>query len=390
MHTSSWARQVLCLFLSCVIAPVALPAQTLTTLHNFDGSDGSQAFGSLIQASNGNFYGTTYSGGENRDGTVFEMTPAGTLVTLHSFDVTDGSFPEAGLVAGANGDLYGTTYAGGSNLNGTMFEITLGGKLTKLHSFGRYKDGAEPFGALVLGRDGNFYGTTSLGGPYGGGTVFKITPEGTVTTLHGFCAQIANNFCVDGNGPQGGLVQGANGNFYGTTYAGGVNDAGAIFEVTPDGAFTNLHSFIGMGDDPDGHQPYAGLVLASNGNFYGTTIKGGKYLDGTIFEMTPGGTLTTLHDFGGADGANPWAGLVQATNGNLYGVTLSGGIYGEGTIFEITLTGVFTKRHSFDALNGDGANPFAGLVQGKDGNLYGTTTGRGAYGFGTAFKFSLE
>jgi uncharacterized repeat protein (TIGR03803 family) len=97
-----------------------------------------------------------------------------------------------------------------------------------------------------------------------------------------------------------------------------------------------------------------------------------------------------LHDFDGADGANPWAGLVQATNGNLYGVTLSGGIYGEGTIFEITLTGVFTKRHSFDALNGDGANPFAGLVQGKDGNLYGTTTGRGAYGFGTAFKFSLE
>jgi uncharacterized repeat protein (TIGR03803 family) len=317
------------------------------------------------------------------------MTPGGTLFRLHSFDGTDGSMPWAGLVQGANGDLYGTTIDGGSNQNGTMFEITPAGEFTKLHSFGRYKDGAEPFGTLAQGKDGNFYGTTSQGGAHGGGSIFKVTPEGTVTNLYGFCADIAD-FCVDGNGPQGGLVQGANGNFYGTTYAGGVHDAGAIFEITPGGKLTTLHSFAGMGDDRDGRQPFGGMVQASNGNFYGTTIAGGAYNLGTVFEMTPGGTLTTLHNFDGADGASPWAGLIQATNGHLYGVTFSGGLQDEGTIFEITLGGTLNKLHSFDPQHGDGANPLATLVQGKDGDLYGTTTGSGLYGAGTVFKYSLE
>ena len=390
MHNSRWIRQASYLFLSCAIAPVALHAQTFTTLFNFDGSDGRQAYGGLVQASNGNFYGTTYSGGASNQGTVFEMTPGGTLTTLHNFDGAEGASPWGGLVQGANGYLYGTTIAGGSNTNGTIFEITLGGEFTKLRAVARYKEGAEPFGSLVKGKDGNFYGTTSQGGPHGGGAVFKITPDGSVTTLYGFCAQIANNFCVDGNDPNGGLVQGANGNFYGTTYAGGVNDAGAIFEITPSGKLTTLHSFIGMGDDPDGNQPFAGLVKASNGNFYGTTVGGGAYNQGTVFEMTPGGALTTLHSFDGADGASPWAGLIPASNRNLYGVTFSGGTHGEGTIFEMTLNGVLTKRHSFDANNGDGAGPLAGLVQGKDGSLYGTTTARGGFGEGTVFKFSLE
>ena len=389
MHNSSWARQASCLFLSCVIAPVAVPAQTLTTLHNFDGSDGSQAFNGLVQSRNGDFYGTTYSGGAHLDGTIFEMTPGGTLVTLHSFDGADGAMPWGGLVQGANGDLYATTIVGGAYHTGTIFKITPGGTFNKLHSVARFKDGAEPFGTLAKGKDGNFYGTTSQGGPHGGGTIFRITPGGALTTLYGFCAQIANNFCVDGNVPQGGLVQGANGNFYGTTYAGGLHDAGAIFAITPGGKLTTLHSFAGMGDDRDGRQPFAGLVQASNGNFYGTTIAGGAYNQGTIFEMTPDGALTTLHNFDGADGASPWAGLIQATNRNLYGVTLFGGTHGEGTIFEITLGGKLTKLHSFNALDGDGADPLAGLVQGKDGDLYGTTTERGLFGEGTVFKFSL-
>ncbi len=305
MHNSRWIRQASCVLLSCAMVPVVLPAQTFTTLFNFDGSDGSQAYGSLVQASNGNFYGTTYSGGASNQGTVFEMTPSGALTTLHNFDGVEGASPWGGLVQGANGYLYGTTIAGGSNTNGTIFEITLGGEFTKLRAVARYKEGAEPFGPLVKGKDGNFYGTTSQGGPHGGGAIFKMAPDGSVTTLYGFCAVIANNFCVDGNAPYGTLVQGANGNFYGTTYAGGAHDAGAIFEITPGGKFTALHSFAGMGDDRDGRQPYSGLVQASNGKFYGTTIAGGAYNQGTVFEMTPSGALTNLHNFDGADGASP-------------------------------------------------------------------------------------
>jgi uncharacterized repeat protein (TIGR03803 family) len=388
MHDSSWARQAPYLFLSCAIAPAALPAQTFTTLHNFDGADGYLAFGALTQAKNGNFYGTTHTNGAHTYGTVFEMTPEGTLVTLHSFDQTDGSSPKAGLVLGPEGNFYGATTLGGSNVSGTIFEITPGGKLTTLHSFARHKDGAEPVAPLVLGKDGNYYGTTSQGGPHDGGTVFKITPGGALTTFYAFCAQISNNICVDGNTPTGALVQGVNGSFYGTTNLGGMHDAGAIFEITPAGKLTTLYSFASEGENSNGSQPYAGLVLASNGNFYGTTEGGGAYNRGTVFEMTPGGDLTTLHSFDGTDGAYPMAGLIQATNRNLYGVTPSGGDYGEGTIFEITLSGALTALHSFDSH--DGTNPWADLVQGKDGDLYGTTLGHGRFGDGTIFKFSLD
>jgi uncharacterized repeat protein (TIGR03803 family) len=390
MHNSSWARQASYLLLSCAMAPVVLLSQTLTTLHSFDGSDGAQVFASLIQAKNGNFYGTTHIGGAHVRGTVFEITPEGALSTLHSFDDADGSSPEAALVLGSDGDFYGTTSLGGTHLNGTMFKITPGGNLTTLHSFSRNKDGAQLVAPLIKGKDGDFYGTTSQGGPHDGGTVFKITPSGALTTLYAFCAQQSSDVCLDGEYPLGGLVQGANGSFYGTTESGGVNDAGAIFEITTGGKLTVLHSFAGTGADTDGRQPSAGLVLASNGNFYGTTPAGGANNIGTVFEMTPGGVLTTLHNFDGADGASPTGNLIEGANRNLYGVTTIGGANGTGTIFEVTLNGKLTSLYSFNSHHGQGDEPLAGLIQGINGDLYGTTTVHGQFSDGTVFQFSLD
>jgi uncharacterized repeat protein (TIGR03803 family) len=268
--------------------------------------------------------------------------------------------------------------------------MTLGGDLTTLHNFTKDKDGAQLTAPLFKGKDGNFYGTASLGGPHDGGTVFKVTPGGALTTIYGFCAQKSGNICVDGDAPLGGLVQGANGNFYGTTSYGGVNDAGSIFEITTGGELTTLHSFASEAGDADGDGPSAGLVLANNGNFYGTAGGGGAHNQGTVFEMTPAGTLTTLHSFDGTDGAGPVSGLIQAANRNLYGVTPYGGAYSDGTIFEITLSGVLTDLHDFDSHHGEGSVPWPALVQGMDGALYGTTLAHGTSGDGTVFKFSLD
>jgi len=247
--------------------------------------------------------------------------------------------------------------------------------------------GANPrLMSLVQGADGNFYGTTcDLGcvGEVGNGfgTVFKVTPTGTLTTLYSFCAQPK---CTDGAFPIAGLVLGTDGNFYGTTAYGGVNDDGTVFKVTSGGTLTTLHSFD-LTDD--GAYPYAGLVQATNGNFYGTTSYGGANAYGTVFEITPGGTLTTLHSFDDTDGAYPEATLVQATNGNFYGTTEYGGTGGFGTVFSITSGGTLTTLHSFDSTDGD--DPYGGLVQATDGTFYGTTDAGGANAGGTIFSLAV-
>jgi uncharacterized protein (TIGR03437 family) len=337
-------------------------AQTLTTLVSFNGTDGVEPdYGSLVQGTDGNFYGTTYSGGANNTGTVFKVTPGGTLTTLYSFTGgTDGEYPYAGLVQASDGNFYGTTYGGGC-CDGTVFKITPGGTLTTLYGFTGGADGGSPSGALVQATDGNFYGTTRSGGANGGGTVFKVTPGGTLTTLYSFGAA-----GTDGAQPYAGVIQGTDGNFYGTTYTGHT-----VFKITPGGMLTTLHTFSG----PDGGDPLDALVQASDGNFYGTTSSGGSESVGTIFKITPGGTLTTLHDFtdGATDGARPYAGLIQGTDGNFYGTTEGGGTSGDGTIFKITPSGVLTILHNFNGT--DGFRPYAGLIEGTDGNLYGTTEG---------------
>ncbi|MFZ0953174.1 MAG: choice-of-anchor tandem repeat GloVer-containing protein, partial [Candidatus Sulfotelmatobacter sp.] len=344
---SSLVKTACIVFVFCVAAAIASPAQTLTTLFSFDrGSsiNGYSPVGSLVQGVDGNFYGTTAFGGDsgcteyyetyNGCGTVFKITPGGTLTTLHSFDGSDGAFPlSGGLVQASDGNFYGTTTS-------TVFKITAGGAFATLHIFDG-TDGAYPEAGLVQGTDGNFYGTTSAGGlsgcgiqaEDGCGTIFKITAEGAFATLHIFDE-------TDGYGSLSGLVQGPNGNFYGTAYYGGVNcdplGCGTVFKIAPGGTLRTLHTF----NDTVGTDPYAGLVGATDGNLYGTTTYGGANANGTIFKITPSGTLTTLHSFDGTDGTEvgslaPVA-LIQATDGNFYGVIGGGGAYGDGTVYRLS------------------------------------------------------
>ena len=238
----------------------------------------------------------------------------------------------------------------------------------------------------MQGSDGNFYGTTIAGGAQGNGTVFKITPTGTLTTLYNFCYESS---CPQY--PQAALVQGSDGNFYGTTPVGGTTYNGTVYEITPSGALTTLYNFCSQTNCTDGSKPYAGLVQATDGDFYGTTIAGGAQGNGTIFKITPSGTLTTLYSFcsqSGCDYGLAEAGLIQATDGNFYGTT----DLGAGTVFTITPSGTFTTLYSFcsDPNCADGTSPLAALVQATNGNFYGTTSEGGASdncpgGCGTVF-----
>ncbi len=371
--------------------------QAFTTLASFNGTGGANPYAGLVQATNGDLYGTTEAGGANGYGTVFKITPSGTLTTLYSFcsqsGCPDGSYPEGGLVQATNRDLYGTTYSGGANGGGTIFKITPSGTLTTLYSFcskSACTDGQYTYAGLVQAANGDLYGTTAEGGancfPYAClGTVFKITTGGTLTTLYSFCSQSG---CADGYEPFAGLVQAANGDLYGTTYFGGASGAGTVFKITPSGTLTTLYSFS------DG-QTYAGLVQAADGDLYGTTYSGGANGGGTIFKITPSGTLTTLYSFcsqsGCTDGEHSRAGLVQATDGDLYGTTVNGGANGDGTIFKITPSGTLTTLYSFCSQSGctDGEIPLAGLVQATDGDLYGTTEVGGLVYGGAVFSLSV-
>ena len=374
------------------MAVIAAPAQTFTTLIDFNGSNGALPQASLIQGTDGNFYGTAAQGGANGSGTVFQLTPAGVLTTLYSFcslsSCTDGNAPEAALVQGTDGNFYGTTQIGGANNYGTIFKITSTGTLTTLHSF-RYADGAYPQATLIQAPSGTFYGTARQGGLVGGnGSVFKITPAGVFTALHSFSG-------TDGAYPSAGLVRAADGNLYGTTEIGGSGtycgvgtECGTVFKITPTGTLTTLHNFNGT----DGTNPVAGLIETSGG-FYGTTYEGGNlscdspYGCGTVFKITPSGALTTLHRFHSTDGSWPASSLIYGSDGNFYGTTQFGGADGYGTVFKITPAAVLATLHSFD--NTDGANPIGGLLQASDGTLYGTTLAGGTSNDGTIFSLSL-
>jgi uncharacterized repeat protein (TIGR03803 family) len=231
---------------------------------------------------------------------------------------------------------------------------------------------------LIQGTDGNFYGTTYEGGTGNGGTVFKITPAGVETVLHSFAG-------ADGIFPQAGLIQGADGNFYGTTAEGGPSGYGAVFKITPAGAETVLYFFT---SGTDGRYPYAGLIQGTDGNFYGTTYEGGTSDDGTVFKITPAGAETVLYSFAaGTDGQYVDAGLIQGADGNFYGTTFQGGTNSDGTVFKITTAGVETVLWSFGS-GTDGEHPEAGLIQGADGNFYGTTINGGQHGSGTVFEIT--
>jgi len=421
LNLLNWGKRTYAVFVLCAMTVIALSAQTFTTLYSFDDTDGQYPY-RLVQATNGDLYGTASSGGVNNGGTVFKITPGGTLTTLYNFcaqsGCTDGAYPYAGLLQAPNGDFYGTTQGGGAYCTsgagcGTIFKMTPGGTLTTLYSFctqGSYPncpDGSLP-SALIQTSNGDFYGATANGGANpgllgsGGGTVFKMTPSGTLTTLYSFSAQSG---CADGSTPVA-LLQAPGGNFYGATGVGGAGfpGSGTIFKITPTGTLTTLHTFCSQpAGSPctDGTGPQ-GLILATDGDFYGTTNHGDyPNYGGTVFKMTPAGLLTTLYSFcaqsGCTDGEAPAAGLVHASDGNFYGTTDSGGtnsIYG-GTIFKITPDGTLTTLYSFCAQSGcaDGQDPSAPLVQDTNGLLYGTAVNGGSDacsgGCGTVFSLSL-
>jgi uncharacterized repeat protein (TIGR03803 family) len=370
-----------------VMAAVASSVKTFTILFDFDGSHGSRPNASLVQGADGGLYGTTEKGGANDFGTVFEIKTGGTLTTLHSFcthkNCADGAYPVTALIQATDGSFYGTTQDGGANNGGTVFKMAETGALATLHSFcsqTNCNDGSDPSG-LVLGADGSFYGTTFFGGTSGMGTVFEITSAGAFSTLYDFCSQ--GDSCPDGSSPGAPLVQAVDGNFYGTTEAGGTNNDGTLFKISPAGKLTTLHNF----DLTDGTGSTSGLIQATDGNFYGTSEVGGTNAAGTVFKMTPGGTLTTLYNFcvqgyPCLDGAAPLGGLVEATDGNLYGTTVNGGVDNVGTVFTISATGKLIMR-SFRA---DGGNyPYAALLQASNGSFYGTTFGGGTNNDGIVY-----
>jgi uncharacterized repeat protein (TIGR03803 family) len=380
---------------------------TLTVLHSFEGTDGEGPWDGLAFGTDGDLYGTTTAGGTGYvassnavtgNGTIFKVSPAGAWTNLHLFSDADGQYSTAGLVLAADGNFYGTTEKGGANGVGTVFKVTPGGALTTIYSFCAEvdcTDGQNPKGGLIQGSDGNLYGTTAFAGnpDASGGTAFRITPAGVLTTIYSFCS-VGGGDCTDGANPQSGLVQGGDGNFYGTTYYGGANNnTGTIFQLTPGGVLNTLYSFGGAADSAF---PVGGLIRGSDGNWWGTTSGGtisspeGK---GAIFKITPGGVFTTVYSFSSntAGGAYPRAGLLLGSDGNYYGTAMLDGKNGNGgTIFQITPDGTYTTLYSFCSVSAcaDGAAPLGSLVEDSAGNLYGTTSGGGANRYGTVFKLS--
>jgi len=393
---SGW-KNVCAVFLLCAATAIASSAQTFNTLVDFDNTNGAHPFAvTLIQGTDGNLYGTTFGGGVQNEGTVFKITDKGALTILYSFcaqtNCTDGKSPGVGLLQTTNGNFYGTAAKGGAHGAGTIFKITPKSVLTTLYDFCPQTgcvDGSIPE-ALLQATDGNFYGLTRGGGTGNQGTVFKITAGGALTTLYSFCH--GGGGCLDGKTPNPGLIQATDGAFYGTTFHGGSGKTGTVFKITSDGAFTNLYTFCSKSSCTDGEWPFNGLIQAANGNFYGTTETGGAKGRGTVFEITPAGTLTTQYSFCAqskcSDGAFPVSALVEATDGNFYGTTSYGGANQRGTIFELTSGNTLVTLHNFNGTDGE---LFLGaLLQATNGTFFGTSREGGTTNNdGTIFSISV-
>lgn len=393
--------------IGCSSKAVTYPPAMQSVTH---GGDGAVPSGPLVQAADGFFYGTTASGGRFNQGTVYRLGSDGTESVLYSFSggMSDGADPGDGMILGSDGNLYGTTRSGGVggcggqepsgfvvpvSACGTVFVLTLAGNEQVLHFFQGGDDGGVPMTHLVQSSSGSLYGTTAAGGSYLSGTVFQIASTGQESVLYDFGAAGP----ADAVAPAAGLILAADGNLYGTTALGGSSNKGTVFSATLAGTETVLASLPG---GAGGETPTQALVQASNGNFYGTSSTGGLTEArcpsgcGTVFQITPAGAFTVLYEFGGNadDGVLPSSALIQASDGNLYGTTQAGGSgpcsAGCGTVFQITPGGVETVLYSFRGAD-DGAAPQAALIQGSDGALYGTTSAGGEFDQGTAFSITL-
>jgi uncharacterized repeat protein (TIGR03803 family) len=365
---------------SATTSAARTPGATYTVLHKFlgGGADGSGSGANVTLDDAGNIYGTTDFGGSHSDGVVFRLAPDGTQTLLHTFSGSDGANPDGGVVLMPNGDLYGTAGGGGANGNGVLFRLRSNGKYKVLHDFGA-DDGTLLRGSLLRDKLGNFYGTALFGGVNGDGTVYKYGFDGTFTVLHAFNGD-------DGQYPEHGVVADKAGNLYGVTAFGGTSDEGTVYKIASDGTFSTLYNFTG---GTDGGFLYGGLDIDSDGNLYGSTGDGGTGSSGTVFKLTPGGTLTTLYNFtGGTDGNSP-EGDMRLVGKNLYSTTDEGGDPGCqcGVIYEITSKGKEKVLHAFTGSDGGGYS--AGLVA-SHGIFYGTTQSGGTLQDGVVFSVTKK
>jgi len=353
------------------------PSGNFTLLHSFDPATEGGSPEGLVLGSDHNFYGVTQTGnGSLANGTVFRFTRTGVLQTLHVLDgAGDGAGPASTLIQARDGNYYGTAeYKAGSADAGCVFRISAGGTYVTIHSF-TGSDGINPVGALLIGADGALYGTTMTGGVNGCGVLYKISLTGTFNLVHSFTA-------VEGAMPSASLIIGADGNFYGTSYSGGPYEFGAIFRSTLAGAVTTINGFTG----PDGYAPSGGLLRLADGSLYGTTSGGGLNNVGSIYKLATDGTVTTLHSLSRAEGAGLGAPLTPGADGDLYGLTTLGGTFNQGTAFKLDTNGTLTLLHSFDSTK-EGDFPGGGLLLASDGNFYGVTPNAAPLG-GSVYKMT--
>ncbi len=406
-HRSLMALTITLILLVSVGAPA--PAQTFRVLYSFTGQpDGWSPFSGLVRDSTGSLYGTTPVGGsgpctvngeEVGCGTVFKVDATGQETVLYSFEGSpDGRYSAAGLIRDAAGNLFGTTLYGGDYDDGTVYEVDAAGMEKVLYSFNGSPDGENPEAGLVLDQSGNLYGTTSLGGADGQGTVFKVDTAGQETVLYSFKGT------TDGRSPYAGVARDKAGNLYGTTLLGGVHSYGTVYKLDANGKETVLHSFKGM---PEGSHPVGGVILDGKGTLYGTTQNGGTSACGgnggcgTVFKLDKTGKETVLHSFNGNDGESPsGAFLVLDAEDNLYGTTTGGGPsgcvggFGCGVVFKLNSKGKETVLYKFNGKH-DGSYPDSALVRdAKNGCLYGTASAGGdlscdgGFGCGVVFKIT--
>ena len=347
----------------------------------------------------GGLYGTTVGGGNYNNGQIFSLGYGGVGADLYAFPLTGGAgtYGPNCLILGKDGNFYGTSDSGGTSFQGnldggTVFQLTPAGVLTTLYAFGDLTDGVHPNG-VIQGSDSNFYGTTANSDVNSSGILFQVTPQKTEKVIHYFSQAGAPP--GDGAYPIGQLVEVPQQTatvYYGVTSQGGANGTGIVFAINGSGSETILHSFAAVGSLTDGVYPVGGLMHATNGNFYGMTSNGGANNGGAIYQITPAGQESLIYSFpivpGGSAGPSPTGALVQATDGNLYGITRFGGSLNYGQVFKLTPSGVFSVVHSFSAGTTDGAEP-SSLVQASDGNLYGTTLFGGTNNTGAVFKVQL-
>lgn len=379
------------LLLICVSRPAQ--SQTYNVIYNFTakGTDGATPYGGPILDRSGNLYGTTYLGGRFSAGSVYKLSPNGsswTYTSLYSLTAgADGSGPAFGTLAVHNGALFGTTEGGGSF--GTAFRVAPsqnGWRETVVHTFGNGTDGAQPIGGVVFDSSGNFYGTTSLGGAYGNGTVFQVSGSGVESEIYSFTGG------NDGTNPPAGVTVDAHGNLYGTTSLGGINGDGVIYELSPSGSSwtqTVLYSFQGLND---GANPVGGVILDTAGNLYGTTFDGGVNGGGTVYRLSPsGGTwkMTILYSFTGGYGG-PYNKLTFDSKGNIYGATNGEGAHGFGSVFKLTpAAGSWTLTDLYDFNNGtDGGSPYGSVAVDSHGNVFGTAATGGSKNQGVVFEIT--